>query len=208
MKKFLCAVIFVISSFSFCHADVIPPYAALDNVSEIKGGNDYVYVSKNDGVNLDGSPVPDITITGHVRSAVPVKRGSIPTREIALLNPQDPVEITAKENIVTISDWGGDHVYSVRIFDSKGEVIEVDSEENTERKSQTIKLTSQPVDYYLEFMQRDTRNDDSDPEFCYVLLRMKAGHDPVINNSRTGNPMETIKDIYRRYRQEAENNPY
>ena len=64
---------------------------------------------------------------------------------------------------------------------------------------------------------------DSEPEFCYVLLRMKSGHDPAIispddrkeNTSndravkdRLGSPIDTITEIYRRYRKEAEDNPY
>ena len=223
MRKIFCVMaVLMLAGISF--ADVIPPYVVIANTESISGGNDYVYISDNTGVNLDGSPVPDITITGHLRSTLPVVRGNIPTRENSLLNPNQPVEITARGNTVTISDWGGDDVYSVRIFDSKGELVEVNSEEDSRKFPVTVSLTPQPQDYYLEIMQKDTKYEtDSEPEFCYVLLRMKSGHDTAITStnsrtenlsndravkSRTGNPLETIGEIYRRYRKEAEDNPY
>ena len=223
MKKILCimAVLIAFSGISF--ADVTPPYVIIGNAESISGGNDYVYISENAGGNLDGSPVPDITITGHLRSTMPVTRGNVPSRENSLLNPNEPVEITARGNTVTISDWGGDDVYSVRVFDGNGELIEVNSDEDSRKFPVTVNLTSTPKDYYLEIMQKDTKYDtDSDPEFCYVLLRMKSGHDPAIIRpesegntsndravkSRTGNPLDAIGEIYRRYRKEAENNPY
>ena len=155
---------------------------------------------------------------GHLRSTLPVKRGNIPSRENSLLNPSQPVEITAKGNTVTIADWGGDDVYSVRLFDENGELIEVNSEEDSRKFPVTVTLTSEPKNYYLEIMQKDMKYDtDSETEFCYVLLRMKSGHDSAITSpesndravkSRTGNPLDTIGEIYRRYRKEAEENPY
>lgn len=219
MRKILCvmAVLMMIGSAS---ADVIPPYVVIGNAESISGGNDYVYISENAGANLDGSPVPDITVMGHLRSTLPVARGKIPTRENSLLNPNNPVEITARGNTITIADWGGDDVYSVRVFDSNGELIEVNSEEDSRKYPVTVNLTSAPTNYYLEIMQKDTKYDtDSDSEFCYVLLSMKSGHDSAIIRpertspdrgvkSRTGNPLETIGEIYRRYRKEAEENPY
>jgi len=205
-------------------ADVMPPYVVISNAEKISGGNDFVYVSDNAGQNLDGLPVPDITITGQLRSTLPVQRGNVPSRENSLLNPSEPVEITARGNSVTISDWGGDDVYSVRLFDSKGELVEVNSDEDSRKYPVTVSLSPSPKDYYLEIMQKDTKYDtDSEPEFCYVLLRMKSGHDSAIASpnerpenlsndravkSRTGNPLEAIGEIYRRYRKEAEENPY
>ena len=218
MRKILCVMaVLVLAGISF--ADVMPPYVVITNAEKISGGNDYVYVSENDGGNfVDGSPVPDITITGHLRSTLPVTRGNVPTRQNSLLNPNQPVEITARGNTVTISDWGGDDVYSVRLFDANGELIEVNSEEDSRKFPVTVNLTSTPRDYYLEIMQKDMKYDtDSDTEFCYVLLRMKSGHDSAITSpeskdravkSRTGNPLDTISEIYRRYRKEAEENPY
>ena len=225
MKKFLCIIaIFLLIGTAF--ADVMPPYVVISNAESISGGNDYVYISENSGGNLDGSPVPDITITGHLRSTLPVTRGNIPSSENSLLNPNEPVEITAKGNSVTISDWGGDDVYSVRVFDSNGELVEVNSGEDSRKFPITVTLTREPKDYYLEIMQKDTKYEtDSEAEFCYVLLRMKSGHDTVITRpentnttnttsndravkSRTGNPFDAIGEIYRRYRNEAENNPY
>lgn len=218
MRKILCIMaVFVMAG--ILYADVMPPYVVIGNAENISGGNDYVYISENAGEKLDDSPVPDITITGHLRSTLPVERGKVPSRENSLLNPNEPVEITARGNTVTISDWGGDDVYSVRVFDSKGELIEVNSEEDNRKYPVTVNLKPSPEDYYLEIMQKDTKYDtDSEPEFCYVLLRMKSGHDPAITSpntsrdravkSRTGNPLETIGEIYRRYRKEAEENPY
>lgn len=224
MRKILCIMaVLMLACISF--ADVMPPYVVITNAEKISGGNDYVYVSENDGGNfVDGMPVPDITITGHLRSTLPITRGNVPTRQNSLLNPSQPVEITARGNTVTISDWGGDDVYSVRLFDANGELIEVNSEEDSRKFPVTVNLTSEPRDYYLEIMQKDTKYDtDSESEFCYVLLRMKSGHDPAIispddgkeNTSndravkdRLGSPIDTITEIYRRYRREAENNPY
>ncbi len=212
MKKVLCAII-IIASASSCFADSIPPYAAIENASEIMGGNDAVYVSANDGTNTDGSPLPDITILTHIRSTLPIRRGNIPTRENSLLNPHDPVEITAQNDTITLSDWGGDNVYSVRLFDAKGELVEVNSEEDSRKYPVTVKLSSQSEDYYLEFMQKDLTDEDAegDTEYCYVLLKVKrgseSGHDPAIT-SRTGDPVKAIDDIYKQYRQEAESNPY
>ena len=68
-------------------------------------------------------------------------------------------------------------------------------------------------------MQKDMRFDtDTEPEFCYVLVRAKSGHDSAIISgstspdravkSRLGNPLDAIGEIYRRYRKEAESNPY
>ena len=223
MKKFLCVMaVLMLSGISF--ADVMPPYVVISNAEKISGGNDFVYVSDNAGQNLDGLPVPDITITGQLRSTLPVQRGNVPSRENSLLNPSEPVEITARGNSVTISDWGGDDVYSVRLFDSNGELVEVNSEEDSRKYPVTVSLSPSPKDYYLEIMQKDTKYDtDSEPEFCYVLLRMKSGNDTAIASpgtrtqnasndravkSRTGNPLEAIGEIYRRYRKEAEDNPY
>lgn len=223
MKKFLCVMaVLMLCGISF--ADVMPPYVVISNAEKISGGNDFVYVSDNAGQNLDGLPVPDITITGQLRSTLPVQRGNVPSRENSLLNPSEPVEITARGNSVTISDWGGDDVYSVRLFDSSGELVEVNSDEDSRKYPVTVSLSPSPKDYYLEIMQKDTKYDtDSEPEFCYVLLRMKSGHDSAIASpnertqnasndravkSRTGNPLEAIGEIYRRYRKEAEENPY
>ena len=218
MRKILCVMaVLVLSGVAF--ADVVPPYVAIMNAEKITGGNDAVYVSDNSYGNFsDGSPVPDITVMSHLRSTLPVERGNVPTRENSLLNPNEPVEITARGNTVTISDWGGDDVYSVRLFDSSGELVEVNSEEDSRKFPVTVNLTSSPKDYYLEIMQKDTKYDtDSDAEFCYVLLRMKSGHDSAVKSpeskdravkSRTGNPLDTIGEIYRRYRKEAEENPY
>ena len=219
MRKILCfmaALLMAGTSF----ADVTPPYVVIGNAENISGGNDFVYISENAGQNLDGSPVPDITITGHLRSTLPVTRGNVPSRENSLLNPNEPVEITARGNTITIADWGGDDVYSVRLFDSKGELVEVNSEEDSRKYPVTVNLTTSPQDFYLEIMQKDMKYDtDSDPEFCYVLLRMKSGHDSAIIRpektspdravkSRTGSPIDAISEIYRRYRKEAEENPY
>ncbi len=223
MKKFLCVMaVLMLCGISF--ADVMPPYVVISNAEKISGGNDFVYVSDNAGQNLDGLPVPDITITGQLRSTLPVQRGNVPSRENSLLNPGEPIEITARGNSVTISDWGGDDVYSVRLFDSNGELVEVNSDEDSRKYPVTVSLSPSPKDYYLEIMQKDTKYDtDSEPEFCYVLLRMKSGHDSAISSpnertqnasndravkSRTGNPLEAIGEIYRRYRKEAEENPY
>ena len=224
MRKILSVMaVLMLACISF--ADVMPPYVVITNAEKISGGNDYVYVSENDGGNfVDGSPVPDITITGHLRSTLPITRGNVPTRQNSLLNPSQPVEITARGNTVTISDWGGDDVYSVRLFDSNGELVEVNSEEDSRKYPVTVSLSPSPKDYYLEIMQKDTRYEtDSEPEFCYVLLRMKSGNDSAIASpgtrtqnasndravkSRTGNPLEAIGEIYRRYRKEAEDNPY
>lgn len=223
MKKFLCVMaVLMLCGISF--ADVMPPYVVITNAERISGGNDFVYVSENTGQNLDGAPVPDITITGQLRSTLPVQRGNVPSRENSLLNPSEPVEITARGNSVTISDWGGDEVYSVRLFDSNGELVEVNSEEDSRKYPVTVNLSPSAKDYYLEIMQKDTRYEtDSEPEFCYVLLRMKSGNDSAISSpnerpenlsndravkSRTGNPLEAIGEIYRRYRKEAEDNPY
>ena len=222
MRKFLCFMaVFAMAGTSF--ADVMPPYVVIGRAESISGGNDFVYVSENAGENLDGLPIPDITITGHLRSTLPVTRGSIPSRENSLLNPNEPVEITARGNTVTISDWGGDDVCSVRVFDAKGEPVETEAasgDEDGGKSPVTVSLTPAPKDYYLEIMQKDMKYDtDSDPEFCYVLLRMKSGHDTAIIRpdktspdravkSRTGNPIDAIGEIYRRYRKEAEENPY
>lgn len=205
-------------------ADVMPPYVVIGNAESITGGNDSVYVSENSGQILDGSPVPDITITGHLRSTLPIVRGNIPSRQNSLLNPNEPVEIVARGNSITIADWGGDDVYSVRLFDASGELVEVNSEEDSRKYPITVSLTPAPKDFYLEIMQKDTRFDtDADAEFCYILLRMKSGHDSAISKpetspatvsndravkSRLGNPLDAISDIYKRYRREAENNPY
>ena len=126
MRKILCIMaVLMLACISF--ADVMPPYVVITNAEKISGGNDYVYVSENDGGNfVDGSPVPDITIMGHLRSTLPITRGNVPTRQNSLLNPSQPVEITSRGNTVTISDWGGDDVYSVRVFDGNGELIFLD----------------------------------------------------------------------------------
>lgn len=206
MKKILIAVILFSSAISF--ADGIPPYVVIGNAERISGGNDAVYVSENSGADVDGSPLPDIAILSHRRSTRPIIRGNVPTAANSLLNPYDPVEVTAKSDTITLSDWGGDNVYSVRVFDEKGELIEVNSEEDSRKYPVTLNLSNQSQDFYVEIMQRDTSREDSETEFCYVLLRMRAsGRDRAIK-SRLGNPVEAISEIYRRYRQEAENNPY
>ena len=214
MKKLLLCVFLVIMSAGCALADVMPPYVVIEGAAEISGGNEAVYVSGNDGVLPDGSPVPDITIVSRLRSTLPVRRGNIPTNENSLLNPKDPVLITARAGSITLKEWGGDYVSSVRIFDAKGEPIEPE----TSGDKPAIRATEQPADYYLEFMQKDTVNLDAedDPEFCYVLLRVKGGHDQAIISDaprtssidRTGNPLDAIGELYRKFRREAESNPY
>lgn len=223
MRKILCVIAVFVMIGTAC-ADVMPPYVVIANSERISGGNDFVYVSENAGGNLDGLPVPDITITGHLRSTLPVTRGNIPSRENSLLNPDEPVEIISRGNSITISDWGGDDVYSVRVFDAKGELVEVNSDEDSRKYPITLNLTASPQNFYLEIMQKDMKYDtDTEPEFCYVLLRVKSGHDTAITKpattpanasndravkSRSGNPLEAIGDIYRKYRRQAEDNPY
>ena len=185
MRKFLCFMAVLLLT-AISSADVMPPYVIIGNAENISGGNDAVYVSENTGQTLDGAPVPDITITGHLRSTMPISRGSVPSRQNSLLNPNEPVEITARGSSVTISDWGGDDVYSVRLFDAKGELVEVNSDEDSRKYPITVNLTQSPQDYYLEIMQKDMKYDtDSEPEFCYVLLRVKTGHDPAISKPVT-----------------------
>ena len=216
MRKFLLCLTVVLMLHGNSFADVIPPYVVISNAENISGGNDSVYISEGTETHLDGQPVPDITVLSRLRSTLPVNRGSIPSAENSLLNPNSPVEITARGNSVTFADWGGDDVYSVRVFDSKGELIEVNSEEDSRKYPITVNLTSTPENYYLEIMQKDTKYDtDEEPEFCYVLLRMKAGQESGQTLSRDravrhrlGNPVEAIGEIYRRYRKEAEDNPY
>lgn len=221
MRKIFCATLLLLTGIAF--ADVMPPYVVIGNAEKVSGGNDAVYVSENDGEVFagDGSPVPDITITGHLRSTLPITRGNVPSRQNSLLNPNEPVEIVARGNTITIADWGGDDVYSVRVFDAGGELVEVNSGEDSRKYPVTLNAAR---DYYLEIMQKDmTYDTDSEPEFCYVLLRVKPGHDSAITSpekrtesasndravkSRLGNPLDAIGEIYRRYRKEAENNPY
>ena len=108
------------------------------------------------------------------------------------MNPYDPVEIVVYGDTLEISDWGGDGVYSFRLFDSEGRFITGDSMLNEQHTSTKIKLTPEKQDYYLEFAQaRVNYGDEADytdtepeapsldpetsPEYCYVYLRMSAG---------------------------------
>ncbi len=70
MRKILCVIAVLMMMYVTVSADVMPPYVVIGNAGNITGGNDHVYVSENAGANLDGSPVPDITITGHLLSLI------------------------------------------------------------------------------------------------------------------------------------------
>ncbi len=198
MRKILYCFAAVVLCASAAFGEGSPAHVVIRNVMKCTGGNDEVFVQEHDysGWEYDPADDPDqyggVTVLAEKWAAFPAPKNTVPSRRHGLLNPYEPVEIITYGDTLEISDWGGDSVYSFRVFDAEGRFITGDSMLNEEHTSTKIKLTPEMQDYYLEFAQARVNygNDDGDtddvsespsidpetsPEYCYVYLRMSAG---------------------------------
>ena len=192
MRRFVLCFFAVLVLVSAAFGEGSPAHIVIRNALTCAGGNDEVFVQERDYSGRDFDP-PDnpedyaaVTVLAQEWAALPAPKNTIPTRRYGLMNPYDPVYITTYGDTLEISDWGGDNIYAVRVFDHEGKFITGDSVLNEQHSPLTIKLTSEQQDYYLEFAQARVNYDepleltidtDSSPEYCYVLLRMKAGRE-------------------------------
>ena len=182
------------------------------------GGNDAVFVQEHDYSDWEYDPADDpdqysgVTVLADEWSTLPAPKNTVPSRRYGLMNQYDPVEITAYGDTLEISDWGGDGVYSFRLFDSEGSFITGDSMLNEQHVATKIKLTLEKQDYYLEFAQAkvnygndDAEDEDSEPEapsidpktspeYCYILLRMSAGRNRKLKAENVKVPSELAGD--------------
>lgn len=199
MKRFFSGLVLAILCVSSAFGEGSPAHVVIRNAMKCAGGNDTVFVQEHDYSDWEYDPAdePDqfsgVTVLAEEWSRLPAPKNTVPSRRYGLMNPDDPVNIIAYGGTLEISDWGGDGVYSFRIFDAEGRFITGDSLLNEQHTSTKINLTPEIQDYYLEFAQAKVNygDDDADdegaepeapsidpqtsPEYCYILLRMSAG---------------------------------
>ena len=190
MNKLLWCIAIVIVCASMAFGEGSPPHVMIRNALKCTGGSDGVFVQEHDYSDWEYDPPDDedqyagFTVLAQEWANLPAPRNTVPTQRHGLVNPYEPVEITAYGDTLEISDWGGDDIYAFRLFDKDGKFITGNSVLNGRHTPQTIKLTPEPENYYLEFAQRKVIEDDAEgliadpedsPEYCYVLLRMSAG---------------------------------
>ena len=214
MRKFLLCFAVVVVCASAAFGEGSPAHVVIRNAMKCTGGNDAVFVQEHDYSDWEYDPADDpdqfdgITVLADEWSALPIPKNTVPTRRYALLNPYDPVEIIAYGNTLEISDWGGDGVYSFRVFDSDGRFITGDSMLNEQHTSTKITLNPEMQNYYLEFAQAKVNYPDDDyteleapsidtktsPEYCYVLLKMSAGRNRKLKSEPVKVPPELAGD--------------
>ena len=217
MRKILYCIAVVLVCACSAFGEGSPAHIVIRNAMKCTGGNDEVFVQEHDysGWEYDPADDPDqfggVTVLADEWSRLPAPKNTVPYRRYGLLNPYDPVEITAYGDTLDISDWGGDGVYSFRVFDGEGRFITGDSLLNEEHSVKTVKLTPEMQDYYLEFAQArvnygsdDGEGDsepetpsldpESSPEYCYIFLRMSAGRSRRLKPGTVRVPSELAGD--------------
>ncbi len=218
MRKFLLCFAVVVVCTSAAFGDGSPAHVVIRNAMKCTGGNDAVFVQEHDYSDWEYDPADDpdqysgVTVLADEWSALPIPKNTVPTRRYALLNPYNPVEIIAYGNTLEISDWGGDGVYSFRVFDSEGRFITGDSMLNEQHTSTKITLNPEMQNYYLEFAQAKVNygsdNDEDEdtepeapsidpetsPEYCYILLKMSAGRNRKLKSEPVKVPPELAGD--------------
>lgn len=186
MRKILCCLLILAASAAF--GDGLPAHVMIGSVSRCTGGNDSVYVQEQEYINgpdENRDIYPSITVLAREWSDVPASKDTVPTRQRGLMNPGEPVEITAFGDTVYINEWGGSDIYAMRVFDGEGAFIAGDSVLNQTHNPIALKLSSEPQNFYIEFAQAQVNYDDdplnptldpnTSPQYCYVLLSMTAG---------------------------------
>ena len=185
MRKFVLSVWAVLACAGAAFGEGSPAHIVIRNALTCAGGNDEVFVQERDPPE-NPEDYATVTVLAQEWAGLPAPKNTIPTRRYGLINPYDPVYITTYGDTLEISDWGGDNIYAFRLFDHEGKFITGDSVLNEQHTSLTIKLTPEAQDYYLEFAQARVNYDepleltidtDSSPDYCYVLLSMKAGRE-------------------------------
>ena len=192
MKRFALCILALLVCTGIACGEGSPAHIVIRNALTCTGGNDEVFVQEHDYSRLDYDPPENpedyaaVTVLAQEWAALPAPKNTVPAQRYGLMNPYDPVYITTYGDTLEISDWGGDNIYAFRVFDHEGKFITGDSVLNEQHTSPVIKLTPEAQDYYLEFAQARVNYDepleltvdtDSSPEYCYVLLRMKAGRE-------------------------------
>ena len=190
MKRFALCILAVLVCTGIACGEGSPAHIVIRNALTCTGGNDEVFVQEHDYSSLEYDPPASpeqhtsITVLAQEWSKIRAGNNEVPARRNGLINPYDPVYITAYGSELEISDWGGDNIYLFRVLDNEGIYITGDSVRNEEHALRKIRLTSEPKDYYLEFSQARINYDDplgitidnnSPQEYCYILLRMQAG---------------------------------
>ncbi len=223
MKKIFLTFAFVFMLSSSAYADSEPAHIVLGNVINITGGNDSVFVQTDDYSPSDRTTASSITVLESVWSTSPVMYGSIPSEKNALMNPGEPVDIIVRGDKLSIVNWGGEGVYSMRLLDSNGNPVMKDTLRTRQNTPVEISLSPEYRHYYIEFSQtvmnygddslQEYINPNDQPEFCYVLLRMKGTKEepkreitPATSEKRDSNAAaDAIDDIYRRLRNRTVN---
>lgn len=198
MKKLVCVVMLVLMSACSASGEGAPAHIVIRNAMKCTGGNDSVFVQEHDYSSWDYDPPdnPDdyasINVLAQEWSALPKPKDTPPVKSYGLMNDYEPVEITVYGNRLEISDWGGDDVYSFRIFDAEGKFITGDSILNEKHNVVSMDVTSEPAAYYLEFAQTRVSYDDPEeitietgraPEYCYILMRIGGGREKRLKSS-------------------------
>ena len=218
MKRFVLGLVLVIMLEALAFGEGSPAHVVIRNAMKCTGGNDEVFVQVHDYSDWEYDPADDpdqfsgVTVLAQEWSKLPAPKNTIPSRRYGLMNQYDPVNIIAYGDTLEISDWGGDGVYSFRVFDAEGRFITGDSLLNEQHIATKIKLTPEMQDYYLEFAQasvnygdddaddEDTKpeapllNPETSPEYCYIFLRMSAGRNRKLKPEDIRVPPEIAGD--------------
>ena len=159
-RKIMYCVAVVLLCASCAFGEGSPAHIVICNAMKCTGGNDEVFVQEHDYSNWEYDPAdaPDqfdaITLLAQEWSKLPAPKNTIPSRRYALMNQYDPVNIIAYGDSLEISDWGGDGVYSFRVFDAEGRFITGDSLLNEQHVATKIKLTPEMQDYSIWNLHR------------------------------------------------------
>ena len=217
MKKIfiILALVFMLSSLAY--ADGEPAHILFGNVINISGGNSALHIQTDDYSPGYKTAATSITVLDSIWSSRPVMFGSIPSDKNALMNSGEPVDIIVRGDKLSIINWGGDSVYSIRILDSNGNALMKDTLRTRTNSDTELSLTPEYRHYYLEFTENasyyDSENgyfdsSESDIRYCYILLRMKSTHEEPERenkavsqkNNNSNSAYDAITDIYRQLR--------
>ena len=224
MKKIFITLAFVFMLSCSAYADGEPAYILFGNVINITGGSNALHIQTDDYSPEDRTAASSITVLDSIWSSQPVMFNSIPSERNALMNSGEPVDIIVRGDKLSITSWGGEGVYSMRILDSNGSTIIKDTLRTRTNSGIEISLTPEYRHYYIEFTESEVNydydsengyfpsvNDSSEREirYCYILLRMKSSNsESEIKSELKAEPekiesnsaADAIGDIYRQLR--------
>ncbi|MBQ7169009.1 MAG: hypothetical protein IJR63_03810 [Synergistaceae bacterium] len=181
MKRVIVLAVTVLLSCVSACADPMPGFYVA-NIRYISGGNRDAYVNIEDSSTKDfkGGSV-ELQPMGR-GAGRPVASGRVPTANDRLMNPSEPIEITANGNSVTfLFDKYQYTGIKLRILDSRGKVLGSMPDEDSRF---TLKVSAKPENYYVE--------SEDGGRYRYFLLSIKSGPE-VKRNMPSNVDMESAR---------------